>query len=169
MELNSTSHLYCTGEALVAFPTMAVVWQHTPSSIQTPLFAYRWRKHQLGYCQQLNWRILFNLTNSLTCLTLKAFPANGTVAGVGSNTLATISTLLQANSCNDESYGGMNAAWSSKTRFLSANCLASAYYYYYYHNLWLIKVNLWLFVTFSCHLIFKSIKIRILDCFQCKF
>lgn len=41
------------------------------------------------------------LMNGLTCLTLETLPAGGTVAGVWSQTLTTIFTLLQANGCRE--------------------------------------------------------------------
>lgn len=62
-------------------------------------------------CTVLN--ILCFIMNELTCLTLETFPAGGTVAGVWSQTLATIFTLLQTDSYSEKNRVRLNSVCSS--------------------------------------------------------
>lgn len=103
----SSTNLQCTGGALEASATVAVVWQDAAAAVETAPCAHRFliqrriKKIRLSthdkVCKSVG---IHYVMDEPTCLTLQPFPAGGTLARVWSQTLAAIFTFLQANSCS---------------------------------------------------------------------
>lgn len=75
--------------------------------------------------------------NQPTCLTLEPLPAGGTLAGVWSQTLATVFTFLQADRCSQDTEAHQNL-WQPRKRHKTFFRHAIQLFFFFFRK----KINL---------------------------